>query len=427
MRINKCFIFLLISFLVFANDLQGKDVRDSVQLHFRPGRSALDLSIGDNKAVLNRIEDSLKTSYADSVYILKSVTIIGGASPEGSISINERLSKKRANVLFEYLSRYNLIEAPSKEFIYLGRDWRGLLSLVKEDPDTPYRDEVIELLEDVVLKSKDADFSSDNHLYRLRTLKGGKPYRYMYKNLFPKLRASKVILEYEKVWNPIRLAIVSHRVAAQTVMLDTPKVYVPLPIPIEKELPPPPFYMDLKTNMLNDILLTPNIGVEFYLGKNYSATMNWKYAWWNNRDRSWHWRNYGGDIAVRKWFGKMANEKPLTGHHAGLYLSAFTHDFLLSETGYMAGKPKGNIFDRANFAAGVEYGYSMPIAERLNIDFSLGVGYMWGKYYEYKPIDDCFVWQVTKQRNYFGPTKAEISLIWLIGRGNVNENRGGGR
>ena len=427
MRINKCFIFLLVSFLVFANDLQGKDVRDSVQLHFRPGRSALDLSIGDNKAVLNRIEDSLKTSYADSVYILKSVTIIGGASPEGSISINERLSKKRANVLFEYLSRYNLIEAPSKEFIYLGRDWRGLLSLVKEDPDTPYRDEVIELLEDVVLKSKDADFSSDNHLYRLRTLKGGKPYRYMYKNLFPKLRASKVILEYEKVWNPIRLAIVSHRVAAQTVMLDTPKVYVPLPIPIEKELPPPPFYMDLKTNMLNDILLTPNIGVEFYLGKNYSATMNWKYAWWNNRDRSWHWRNYGGDIAVRKWFGKMANEKPLTGHHAGLYLSAFTHDFLLSETGYMAGKPKGNIFDRANFAAGVEYGYSMPIAERLNIDFSLGVGYMWGKYYEYKPIDDCFVWQVTKQRNYFGPTKAEISLIWLIGRGNVNENRGGGR
>ncbi|MCD8273384.1 MAG: DUF3575 domain-containing protein, partial [Alistipes sp.] len=29
--------------------------------------------------------------------------------------------------------------------------------------------------------------------------------------------------------------------------------------------------------------------------------------------------------------------------------------------------------------------------------------------------------------HWFGPTKAEISLVWLLGRGNYNEKKGGAR
>ena len=42
-------------------------------------------------------------------------------------------------------------------------------------------------------------------------------------------------------------------------------------------------------------------------------------------------------------------------------------------------------------------------------------------------IDNCYVWQATKERHWFGPTKAEISLVWLIGRGNFNKGKGGRR
>jgi hypothetical protein len=69
----------------------------------------------------------------------------------------------------------------------------------------------------------------------------------------------------------------------------------------------------------------------------------------------------------------------------------------------------------------------LPIARRLNIDFTIGVGYVGGKYYDYKPIDGHYVWQATKKRRWFGPTKAEISLVWLIGRGNSNKQKGGAR
>jgi len=183
-------------------------------------------------------------------------------------------------------------------------------------------------------------------------------------------------------------------------------------------------YMSVRTNMLYDFLAVPNVGAEFYLGQNWSVSANWMYGWWGKRSRHRYWRVYGGDIVVRRWFGHKAEEKPLTGHHLGLYGQIFTYDVEWGNKGYMGGKQGSTLWKEPNYAVGIEYGYSLPIARRLNIDFTIGMGYWGGKYYEYSPIDGHFVWQSTKQRSWFGPTKAEISLVWLIGNGNFNVWKG---
>lgn len=182
---------------------------------------------------------------------------------------------------------------------------------------------------------------------------------------------------------------------------------------------PKPFYMAVKTNMLYDLGLVPNVGVEFYLGKNFSVAGNWMYSWWKSDKKAWYWRTYGGDLAFRYWFGKAAKEKPLTGHHVGLYGQIVTYDFEAGGRGYLG--------DRWSYGAGLEYGYSLPIAKRLNIDFDLGVGYLGGEFKEYLPIDGHYVWQATKRRHWFGPTKLEVTLTWLLGRGNINKGKGGKR
>lgn len=411
-------IMLILSCLSFYNFTYGQEVRDSVRIHFRQGKSTLDVSIGNNKAALNRIADSLAINDADSVYQLKRITVIGSASPEGSIELNKRLSEKRANVLFNYLSRYGELSSTSKKFIYIGRNWRGLLQLVQNDKNVPYRNDVIQLLEDIIDKCGDGENIADNNLGRLMNLRSGEPYAYMYRVLFPKLRASHLILAYKKIWNPTR----TQGIELPELVLETPQMRLQ-----NIQNPYTPFYLGVKTNMISDILLTPNLGVEFYLGSNYSLVTNWMYAWWKNDNSHKYWRIYGGDIAVRKWFGSEANRKPLTGHHLGIYAQTLTFDFCWNDKGYMAGEPGGGIFDRATFAVGTEYGYSLPIAKRMNLDFTLGFGYMWGKYYEYKPIDGCYVWQASKKRHWIGPTKAEVSLVWLIGRSNVNAKKGGQR
>ena len=180
-----------------------------------------------------------------------------------------------------------------------------------------------------------------------------------------------------------------------------------------------PYYLAVKNNMLYDLGIVPNVGVEIYLGKNFSVVGNWMYAWWKDDNIHWYWRIYGGDLAFRYWFGKASKEKPLQGHHLGLYGQIITYDFELGGKGILA--PKWS------WSAGAEYGYSLPIARRLNIDFTLGVGYHKGQFYEYLPIDGHYVWQATKRRQYIGPTKAEISLVWQLGRGNINAGKGGKR
>ena len=103
------------------------------------------------------------------------------------------------------------------------------------------------------------------------------------------------------------------------------------------------------------------------------------YAWWKTDRKHWYWRTYGGELNVRKWFGKRAQEKPLQGHHLGVYGQLLTYDFETGGRGYIGGKPGGSLWDKANWGAGVEYGYSLPVGRRLNLDFTVGAGYLGGE------------------------------------------------
>lgn len=183
------------------------------------------------------------------------------------------------------------------------------------------------------------------------------------------------------------------------------------------------FCMSARTNMLYDALALPNIGVEFYLGKNITIGANWMYGWWSRPKSHRYWRAYGGEINVGYWFGREAVNKPLTGHHAGLYAGAYIYDFEFGGKGELGGTPGKPIWHNPSYMVGVSYGYSLPIARRLNIDFTAGVGYFGGKYYEYRPVDNHYVWTRTKRRNWLGPTKLEVTLVWLIGHDNFNKRK----
>lgn len=188
-----------------------------------------------------------------------------------------------------------------------------------------------------------------------------------------------------------------------------------------------PVYVALKSNMLYDVLALPNVGAELHLGAGWSISGCWLYGWWNSDRRHRYWRAYGGELSLRRWFGAEAAHKPLTGHHLGLYGQILTYDFEFGGEGQMAGKPGAPLWSKPSYAAGVEYGYSLPISRRLNIDFAVGIGYLGGTYYKYRPVDGHYVWQGTSRRHWFGPTKAEISLVWLLGRGNFNPKKGGAK
>ena len=403
----------------------GQEIRKEVCVGFRIGNGTLDTVYADNAERLSEIVSFLTNIKNDKTLDLVEVSFCGSASPEGSIVINRRLAEERCRELENYVRRH--ISIPDS--IVTRRDevtaWEALARLT-EQSDMPYKEEAVDVLRNVPETTYDSRGAlTDSKKKHLMELQYGRTWHYMLQHFFPQIRNASVVFVTVRKKQAMPRQPEKDTTAQAMPPTDTvaiaPKADTIIPQPDKKK----PFYMAVKTNMLYDALTVPNIGVEFYLGKNWSVTGNWMYGWWNTRKKHRYWRVYGGDIAVRKWLGKKADEKPLTGHHLGLYGQLFTYDFEWGNTGYLGGKPGETLWDCPNYAAGVEYGYALPIARRLNIDFAVGIGYWGGKYYTYNPLDEHYVWKSTKNRHWFGPTKAEISLVWLLGRGNSNNRKGG--
>lgn len=405
---------------------QAQESRTEIRVRFPVNVTKVDPAFDGNAAQLDRIVALIESGLSEqSGAKLAGVTYCGWASPEGRYDRNLILAKGRRDNLAAYVRAR--VDIPDSLVTLDGAaiDWPGLAALVEADTAMPGREEAL----DVLLNEPERTYDAQGRLTasrkdRLMRLRYGRTWHYMQEHFFPLLRwAGAVILTFREEPQP------QPEPARRDTLFIAPEpepVLVPEPEPAPQAEPAPEnHYWSLHTNLLYDALLLPNVGAELYLGRDWSLHGNWMYGWWDRRSRHRWWRAYGGELAVRRWFGRLAERKPLTGHHLGLYAQVLTYDFEFGGKGYMGGVPGKNIFRNPSYAFGVEYGFALPVARRLNLDFSIGAGYLGGKYYEYYPVDGCYVWGETKRRHWFGPTKLAVSLVWLIGHGNINNRKGG--
>ena len=412
-------IFLVFALLVYIGTITAQEQRHSIKLYFRQGDTKIDASYKTNAAELIKLDSLISVTKRDSMLAIEKFEFRSGVSPEGSQDINKQIVMGRLMAISQVVKQKILLPDSVIDMRPNHTDWSLLRELVARST-MQYRTEVLHIIDNIPDQVYDKRGNwVDGRRKRLMDLKGGKPYNYLFDNFFPMMRyAVSTLTLYFREPTPEekkQMVVVEEPIKEEPVVktvVDTVKVESIAP-PIIKERKP--FYMALSSNMLYDGLLVPNIGVEFYLGKRWSLQGDWHYAWWWSDRVHNYWRVYGGGIELRKWFGSRAKEKPLQGHHLGIYGLIATYDFELGGRGYLG--------DKWSWSAGIGYGYSLPIAKRINFDFGVNVGYLGGEYKEYLPIDDHYVWQVTKSRHYFGVTKAYISFVWLLGHGNYNERR----
>lgn len=173
----------------------------------------------------------------------------------------------------------------------------------------------------------------------------------------------------------------------------------------------------LKTNLLSDIVVRPSLGLEMTVASNISLGISGTYGWISCQP--WHdnIRLATADMELRYWFGNNSSAL-LKGLHAGIYGAVYRYEFLFDGKGQQA---------KINWGTGISGGYTVPLGSCLSIDFGLSVGYIGGRYKKYEVSDDEYhhhVWTEEKSGHYFGPTKAEISLIWLFSR-SLRSKKGG--
>lgn len=358
---------------------------------------------------------------------IDSVVVTAASSPIGSAQHNARLAIDRANALASYIRwKHPQVDRTKISTYPLGIDWEGFWAWIENSPDVPSRDQLMRLK------------GMDEHvvLEMLRRTGDADTYRYLLGTVYPKLQYSsvRVVLKdgrsIPEMGSPLRKIIVPQEVVYDTVYVervvhDTIHVAEPVqPIIMQPAVEErKPFYIALKTNLLYDGVLLPNIAVEVPFGRNHAwsaeAEMNW--SWWNTSDpRWWYHRIQMGGFEFRRWLGNRADRDPLGGFYVGAYVYGGTYDVRL----FTDDNPDLGQLSDFSWSAGLSVGYSARLSRRLNLELGLGLGYFTGEYKKYYRCScaDEFPWVSTHKRQWFGPTKAKASLVWLIGSG-VNKTK----
>ena len=145
----------------------------------------------------------------------------------------------------------------------------------------------------------------------------------------------------------------------------------------------------LKTNGLFWLTTTPNVGVEVALSPKYTLELAGAYNPWTFKD----------DKKMRFWLVQPELKYWFCEKFEGHFVSVHLHGAQYYG-GYLAG-------------GGFTYGYDWILSPHWNLEAAIGIGYarLW---YKESPRTICEKCHEDKTKNYFGPTKAAISLIYTF-------------
>lgn len=165
--------------------------------------------------------------------------------------------------------------------------------------------------------------------------------------------------------------------------------------------------MAIKTNLLYDALLTPNIELEIPVSSRFSVNSELGRGWWL-RENTRRWELLYGGVEGRFWFGDRSKRDQLTGWFGGVFANAGICDFQFEDA--------SGVQSDFYVAVGISAGYSLRLSNRWMMEFSVGGGYLDNEYQKYWVEDNETLIEdgQTMRRQSIMPLKAKVSIGWLL-------------
>lgn len=162
-----------------AETVKARCEQREVYLNFPVNQTNILPDFMNNAKELAVVEDMLKAVKANSNLTVKSIDIIGFASPEGYVGNNDKLAKGRADVFKKYLASKLYFPQDIYNTKSGGENWSGLLTAL-ETSNMKDKDLIIDIIKNT------SDLATRKT--KLKELDGGIPYRHMLYDIYPKLR-----------------------------------------------------------------------------------------------------------------------------------------------------------------------------------------------------------------------------------------------
>ncbi len=166
--------------------------------------------------------------------------------------------------------------------------------------------------------------------------------------------------------------------------------------------------LGVKTNLLMDLTASISLGVEIKTGRKTTFDFPVSYNPWSFKDNDMKWKHFLVQPEMRYWF-RQAFNGPFVGIHA---------HYAYYNIGGLPNPPFSEYMNTHRFqgwlaGAGVSFGYQWILSPRLSLEATLGVGHAYMDYDIYDCLQ-CPTVQSSEIKEYYGPTKAGISLIYII-------------
>lgn len=169
----------------------------------------------------------------------------------------------------------------------------------------------------------------------------------------------------------------------------------------------------IKSNVLADATLSPNLGVEFRMAPKWTFDLSGQLNAWTIDSKKWkHWlvqpeaRLWLCEAFQGSFFGLHALGGQFNIGHIKNNINIFGNDFSqLSDYRYQGWA----------VGAGIAYGYAWLLGKHWNLEAEIGIGWAHFEFDKYRACETCgTAVDSSKRHNYFGPTKLALNFEYLF-------------
>lgn len=169
--------------------------------------------------------------------------------------------------------------------------------------------------------------------------------------------------------------------------------------------------VNLKTNLIPDALLSPNVGVEVGLKPHWSLDVTGELNLWTINDHKWkHWLV---QPEARYWFCEYFAKHFVGVHAIGGQYNFGNLDNGINFLGSNLSKLSDHRYQGWGIGGGIAYGYSFVLNRSWNIELEIGIGAIYTKFDKYQ-CHDCNKKIDSGDHVYVGPTKAAVNLVYVF-------------
>lgn len=160
----------------------------------------------------------------------------------------------------------------------------------------------------------------------------------------------------------------------------------------------------LRADLLQWATTTPNAGVELAINRHFTFALLGAYNAWK----------FSNDMKLNLYLVQPEFRywpcRKFEGHFFGVHGHYAYYN--VGQIPFIAGM-EDIIYRGYLYGGGISYGYHWVLGDRFSLEAVIGAGYARMDYDKYR-CADCAERMGHYKRNYFGPTRAAVSLIYFI-------------